>query len=55
MNYVTGETGELDAERVETICLDDFCRDHRIAHIDLLKTQRSGKQAFRVTGCRRPH
>jgi hypothetical protein len=33
MNYITGETGELDVERVQTICLDDFCHDHRIAHI----------------------
>ena len=36
MNYICGETGEPGAERVQTICLDDFCRENRITHIELL-------------------
>jgi FkbM family methyltransferase len=44
MNYIAGETGELDVERVQTICLDDFCRDRHIGHIDLLKLDVQGNE-----------
>jgi FkbM family methyltransferase len=44
MNYIAGETGERGVERVQTICLDDFCRDHRIAYIDLLKIDVQGNE-----------
>jgi FkbM family methyltransferase len=44
MNYICGETGEPGEERVQTICLDDFCREHRIRHIDLLKLDVQGNE-----------
>ena len=44
MNYITSETGELNVESVQTVCLDDFCRDHCIAHIDLLKLDVQGNE-----------
>jgi FkbM family methyltransferase len=44
MNYICGDTGETDAECVQTICLDEFCRERRIAHIDLLKLDVQGKE-----------
>jgi hypothetical protein len=53
MNYVTDETAELDAERVDTICLDDFCRDHRIERIDLLKLDVQGNEHSVLQGAER--
>lgn len=53
MNYVTDETAELDAERVNTICLDDFCRDHRIERIDLLKLDVQGNEHSVLQGAER--
>ena len=53
MNYVTDETEELDAERVETICLEDFCRDHRIERIDLLKLDVQGNEHSVLQGAER--
>ena len=44
MNYICGEIGEQAAERVQTICLDEFCREHRIARIDLLKLDVQGNE-----------
>ena len=44
MNYICGETGEPGAERVQTISLDDFCRERRIAHIDLIKIDVQGNE-----------
>src|SRR5262249_27624636 len=44
MNYICGETGEPGAERVQTICLDDFCRERCIRHIDLLKIDVQGNE-----------
>jgi FkbM family methyltransferase len=44
MNYICGETGELAAERVQTVCLDEFCREHRIDRIDLLKLDIQGNE-----------
>jgi FkbM family methyltransferase len=44
MNYICGETGEPGAERVQAVCLDEFCREHRIEHIDLLKLDVQGNE-----------
>lgn len=44
MNYICGEIGEQAAERVQTICLDEFCGEHRIARIDLLKLDVQGNE-----------
>jgi len=44
MNYICGETGEAAGERVQTICLDEFCRENRIARIDLLKLDVQGNE-----------
>ena len=44
MNYICADTGEPGAERVQTICLDEFCRECRIAHIDLLKLDVQGNE-----------
>jgi FkbM family methyltransferase len=44
MNYICGETGEPGAERVQTSCLDDFCRDQRIERVDLLKLDVQGNE-----------
>ena len=37
MNFISTQFGESGAERVRTVCLDQFCRDHAIDRIDLLK------------------
>jgi FkbM family methyltransferase len=50
MNYICEESGEPGAERVQTICLDEFCRERRIAHIDLLKLDVQGNENFVLQG-----
>lgn len=50
MNYICEETGEPSAERVQTICLDEFCRERRIANIDLLKLDVQGNEHFVLKG-----
>jgi hypothetical protein len=42
MNYICEDTGKPDVERVQTICLDEFCRECRIERIDLLKGTSKG-------------
>ena len=44
MNYICEETYAPGADRVQTICLDDFCREHRIGKIDLLKLDVQGNE-----------
>jgi FkbM family methyltransferase len=44
MNLICRDTGEFGAERVETIRLDEFCDDHKIRHIDLLKLDVQGHE-----------
>jgi FkbM family methyltransferase len=44
MNYISEETGEPGVECVQTICLDEFCSERRIAHIDLLKFDVQGHE-----------
>jgi FkbM family methyltransferase len=44
MNFVTREIGNSDAERVKAVSLDQFCRDHCIDHVDLLKLDVQGHE-----------
>jgi FkbM family methyltransferase len=44
MNYICRESGEPGAETVQTTCLDDFCRERRIANIDLIKIDVQGNE-----------
>ena len=49
MNYVT-RAGDAAAERVRTVSLDEFCREHAIAHIDLLKLDIQGNEHEALAG-----
>jgi FkbM family methyltransferase len=50
MNFVTKEIGNSDAERVKTVSLDQFCRDHCIDHVDLLKLDVQGHEYSALKG-----
>jgi FkbM family methyltransferase len=50
MNFVTKDVGNSGAERVKTISLDQFCRDHSIDHIDLLKLDVQGQEYSALKG-----
>jgi FkbM family methyltransferase len=44
MNFIYGDARDGDPNRVSTIRLDDFCSEHRIEHIDLLKVDVQGHE-----------
>ncbi len=52
MNFICRETGEPGAERVQTICLDEFCCERRVARIDLLKIDVQGNEHFVLQGAK---
>ncbi len=50
MNFISEETGGAGAERVGTVSLDDFCREHSIGRIDLLKIDVQGHELSVLEG-----
>jgi FkbM family methyltransferase len=44
MNFITRDLGDSGAERVQTVCLDQFCHDYGIDHVDLLKLDVQGNE-----------
>jgi FkbM family methyltransferase len=50
MNFVTRDVGASSAERVPTTSLDQFCQDHSIDHIDLLKLDVQGHEFSALQG-----
>ena len=50
MNFVTKDIGNSDAERVKTVSLDQFCQDHSIDHVDLLKLDVQGHEYSALKG-----
>jgi FkbM family methyltransferase len=53
MNFVTKDVGNSGAERVKTISLDQFCQDHSIDHVDLLKLDVQGHEYSVLRGAER--
>ena len=53
MNFVTKNIGSSDAERVKTVSLDQFCEDHSINHVDLLKLDVQGHEYSALKGAER--
>jgi len=51
MNFITMD-GDDAAERVQTVCLDGFCRNQSIEHIDLLKLDIQGQEAAALAGAK---
>ncbi|MGA7631805.1 MAG: FkbM family methyltransferase [Terriglobales bacterium] len=37
MNFISRDRGDSGIESVETVCVDQFCKDHSINRIDLMK------------------
>jgi FkbM family methyltransferase len=50
MNFISQDLGESGSERVQTVCLDQFCRDHSIGHVDLLKLDIQGHEHSALQG-----
>jgi FkbM family methyltransferase len=50
MNFISEDNGESGAERVATISLDQFCQDHSIGHVDLLKLDIQGNEHAALEG-----
>jgi FkbM family methyltransferase len=50
MNFVTREIGNSVAERVKTVSLDQFCDDHSIDQVDLLKLDVQGQEYSALKG-----
>lgn len=53
MNFISREIGDSSDERVQTVCLDRFCKDHSIDHIDLLKLDIQGHEHSALEGAER--
>ena len=50
MNFVVRDIGNSDAERVKTVSLDQFCQDHSIDQVDLLKLDVQGQEYSALKG-----
>jgi FkbM family methyltransferase len=50
MNFITSATGGSGVELVSTVCLDRFCAEHAIEHIDLLKLDIQGHEHQALVG-----
>jgi len=50
MNFITRDLGDSGTECVQTVCVDQFCRDHSISHIDLMKLDIQGHESSALEG-----
>jgi FkbM family methyltransferase len=50
MNFIVPDFDDSGAERVQTVCLDQFCQHHAIDHIDLLKLDVQGHEPSALEG-----
>src|SRR5580658_3805343 len=50
MNFISRDLGDSGTERVQTVCVDQLCRDHSINHIDLLKLDIQGHEHSALEG-----
>jgi FkbM family methyltransferase len=50
MNFISPDIGDSGAELVQTVCLDQFCQDLAIDHVDLLKLDIQGHEHSALEG-----
>ena len=50
MNFISLDPADSDGESVRTVCLDQFCQDHSIDHVDLLKLDVQGHEHSALKG-----
>jgi FkbM family methyltransferase len=50
MNFISERLVDSDGERVQTVCLDRFCQDRSIDHVDLLKLDVSRSRVISLEG-----
>jgi FkbM family methyltransferase len=53
MNYIVSGQPDSEVESVQTVCLDQFCEDHAIDRIDLLKLDIQGHEHMALAGAAR--
>jgi FkbM family methyltransferase len=53
MNFISQEAANPGAERVRTVCLDQFCEDNSIGNVDLLKLDIQGHEHSALQGAER--
>jgi FkbM family methyltransferase len=50
MNFISRDRGDSGTECVETVCVDQFCKDHLINRIDLMKLDIQGHEHSALKG-----
>jgi FkbM family methyltransferase len=50
MNFISQDVGNSEDEHVRTVCLDHFCQDRSIDHVDLLKLDVQGHEHSALKG-----
>jgi FkbM family methyltransferase len=53
MNFIRSNFDEVGLERVQSASIDDFCEQHAISHIDLMKLDIQGHEYHALIGARR--
>jgi FkbM family methyltransferase len=53
MNFISQDIGDYNAERVQAVSLDQFCQDHSIDRVDLLKLDVQGHELSALKGAER--
>jgi FkbM family methyltransferase len=50
MNFISRDLRDSGTERVQTVSIDQFCQDHSINHIDLMKLDIQGHEHLALKG-----
>lgn len=53
MNFISRDLGDSGTERVQTVCLAQFCQNLPINHIDLMKLDIQGQEHSAIEGAER--
>jgi FkbM family methyltransferase len=53
MNFISRDLGDSGTELVQTVSVDQFCQDHSISYIDLLKLDIQGQENSALEGAER--
>ncbi len=53
MNFISEDVADPGAELVQTVSIDQFCEDHSIYHVDLLKLDIQGHEHSALEGAKR--
>src|ERR1039457_1875403 len=55
MKFISQDIGDPGSERVQTVCVGQFCQDHSIDYVDLLRLDIQGQEHSALKGAKHAH